>query len=110
MVILPFVENASIHGIESSPDKGIITISVTERENQLYIRLYDNGIGMSQAKLDELFHYLEENDDIGERVGMKNAYYRLKLCYQDRFDFSIHASEGMGTHIEIVLPLETEEL
>ncbi|WP_338553216.1 sensor histidine kinase [Paenibacillus sp. KS-LC4] len=110
MVILPFVENASIHGIESSPDKGMITISVTEREEQLYIKLDDNGIGMSQAKLDELFHYLEENDDIGERVGMKNAYHRLKLCYQNRFDFSIHASEGKGTHIEIVLPLETEEL
>ncbi|KQO16655.1 sensor histidine kinase [Paenibacillus sp. Leaf72] len=106
MVILPFVENASIHGIESSPDKGIIAISVTEREDKLHIRLDDNGIGMSQAKLDELFQYLEENDDIGERVGMKNAYYRLKLCYQNRFDFAIRAGEGTGTRIEITLPLE----
>ncbi|WP_039833210.1 sensor histidine kinase [Paenibacillus sonchi] len=105
MVLLPFVENASIHGIESSPDKGIIAISVVAQRDRLIFRLEDNGIGMSPEKLEELKGYLEENDDIGERVGMKNAYYRLKLCFQDRFKFAMDAREGTGTHIEISLPL-----
>ncbi|CQR57378.1 sensor histidine kinase [Paenibacillus riograndensis] len=105
MVLLPFVENASIHGIESSPDKGIIVISVAVQRDRLIFRLEDNGIGMSPEKLEELKGYLEENDDIGERVGMKNAYYRLKLCFQDRFMFAMDAREGTGTYIEISLPL-----
>ncbi|MCE3202372.1 sensor histidine kinase [Paenibacillus sonchi] len=105
MVLLPFVENASIHGIESSPDKGIIAISVAVQMDRLIFRLEDNGIGMSPEKLEELKEYLEENDDIGERVGMKNAYYRLKLCFQDRFMFAMDAREGTGTYIEISLPL-----
>lgn len=109
MVLLPFVENASIHGVESSPDKGIIAISVAVQGDRLIFSLEDNGIGMSPEKLEALRLYLEENDDIGERVGMKNAYYRLKLCFQDRFMFVMDAREGEGTHIEISLPLMEEE-
>ncbi|RRJ65613.1 sensor histidine kinase [Paenibacillus oralis] len=106
MVFLPFVENASIHGVESIPGQGIIRLSVTLREDQLIFSLDDNGIGMSPAKLQELREYLEQEAGMGERIGMKNAYSRLKLCYQDRFAFAIHTWEGQGTHIEIALPID----
>ncbi|APO45872.1 two-component sensor histidine kinase [Paenibacillus xylanexedens] len=105
MVILPFVENASIHGIESSPGVGIIQLFVSMENEQLHIRLTDNGIGMSQAKLEELLSYLDQNTDMGEHVGMKNAYSRLKLCYKNHFTFDIQTWEGEGTHIQIKLPL-----
>ncbi|MFX3649888.1 MAG: sensor histidine kinase [Paenibacillus sp.] len=105
MVILPFVENASIHGIESSPGVGIIQLFVTTENEQLLIGLTDNGIGMSQAKLEELLSYLDQNTDMGEHVGMKNAYSRLKLCYENQFSFYIQTGEGEGTHIQIKLPL-----
>ncbi|OMF65419.1 sensor histidine kinase [Paenibacillus sp. FSL R5-0766] len=106
MVILPFVENASIHGIESSPGVGIIQLFVSMENDQLHIRLTDNGIGMSQAKLEELLSYLDQNTDMGEHVGMKNAYSRLKLCYKNHFTFDIQTWEGEGTRIQIKLPLE----
>ncbi|MDR6716979.1 sensor histidine kinase [Paenibacillus sp. 2003] len=106
MVILPFVENASIHGIESSPGVGIIQLFVSMENDQLHIRLTDNGIGMSQAELEELLSYLDQNTDMGEHVGMKNAYSRLKLCYKNQFSFDIQTWEGEGTHIQIKLPLD----
>ncbi|SEK60109.1 sensor histidine kinase [Paenibacillus sp. OK003] len=106
MVILPFVENASIHGIESSPGVGVIQLLVSIEHDQLHIRLTDNGIGMSPARLEELLRYLTQDTDMGEHVGMKNAYSRLKLCYQDRFSFEIQTWEGEGTHIQIKLPLD----
>ncbi|ETT43924.1 sensor histidine kinase [Paenibacillus sp. FSL K6-1122] len=106
MVILPFVENASIHGIESSPGVGIIQLFVSMENEQLHIRLTDNGIGMSQAKLEELLSYLDQNTDMGEHVGMKNAYSRLKLCYKNHFTFDIQTWEGEGTRIQIKLPLD----
>ncbi|QOS79133.1 sensor histidine kinase [Paenibacillus sp. JNUCC31] len=106
MVILPFVENASIHGIESSPGVGVIHLLVSIEHDQLQIRLTDNGIGMSPARLEELLTYLAQDTDMGEHVGMKNAYSRLKLCYQDRFSFEIQTWEGEGTHIQIKLPLD----
>lgn len=108
MILLPFVENASIHGIESSPDKGIVVISVTVQADKLIFSFEDNGIGMAPDKLEELIRYLEDSDDIGERVGMKNAYCRLKLCYPAGFAFTMNARSGEGTSIEIILPLQEE--
>lgn len=105
MIFLPFVENASIHGIESIPDKGVIRMSIGLERDRLVFRLSDNGIGMSPEKLEEIRRYLNRDDMIGERVGMKNAYYRLKLIYRDRFSFDIQSKEGEGTSIEISLPL-----
>lgn len=105
MVILPFVENASIHGIESTPGQGLIQLSVSAEDDHLHICLEDNGIGMSSSRLEELLKYLDQNTDMGEHVGMKNAYSRLRLCYGDCFTFSIHSREGEGTQIRIKLPL-----
>lgn len=105
MIFLPFIENASIHGIESSPSKGIINIHVSQQDDKLYFNLEDNGIGISEAKLEELKRYLRENDEMGERVGMKNALNRLKLSYPHSFTFTIHSQEGEGTRIQITIPL-----
>ncbi|MCZ8517963.1 MULTISPECIES: cache domain-containing sensor histidine kinase [Paenibacillus] len=109
MIFLPFVENSSIHGIESVPEKGIIRVRIGVQSNKLKFTLEDNGIGMSPLQLEEIREYLAQDDVMGERVGMKNTFHRLKLIYQDRFIFHIHSVEREGTHIEIVLPLPTDQ-
>ncbi|MFX3634407.1 MAG: sensor histidine kinase [Candidatus Pristimantibacillus sp.] len=106
MTFLPFVENASIHGIESSPGIGLIAIHIGFADNQLVFRLSDNGIGMSPEKLKELLDYLQGDDMIGDNVGMKNVYTRLKLCYKEEFQFEIQSENGKGTIVELRLPLE----
>lgn len=105
MIFLPFVENASIHGIESVPGKGIIRIEIQGLGDGIRFMVEDNGKGISPSKLDEIRRYLTQDDVMGDRVGMKNTFYRLKLIYQDRFKFDIHSVEGKGTRIEIFLPL-----
>ncbi|MNU07372.1 hypothetical protein D3C72_2529350 [compost metagenome] len=62
-------------------------------------------MGMSPEKLKEIRCYLTKDDVMGDRVGMKNAYYRLRLIYQEHFTFDIQSREGEGTKIEIGLPL-----
>ena|GEM_PF-335880 len=106
MIFLPFVENASLHGIEAMPQIGIIRIRVGRQGSRIRFTLEDNGTGMSAAQLEEIRRYLARDDAMGERVGIKNTYYRLKLIYGDRFTFHIHSKEGKGTRIEIRLPLQ----
>lgn len=110
MTFLPFVENASIHGIEPAPGKGVITLRIEAANGELGFMLEDNGVGISKSKLEEIVNYLKEDDTMGERVGMKNAYYRLQLCYKHAFSFSLDSEEGAGTRIQIRLPLLPEEV
>ncbi|CAM4464858.1 sensor histidine kinase [Paenibacillus tarimensis] len=106
MIFLPFVENASIHGIEGSPGMGLIVIQMGISNDSLVFRLSDNGIGMAEGKLNELLVYMQQDDHMGDHVGMKNAYYRLKLCYKETFDFHIESKQGSGTTVIIRLPLQ----
>ncbi|ANY67567.1 two-component sensor histidine kinase [Paenibacillus sp. BIHB 4019] len=105
MTFLPFVENASIHGIESSPGIGLIGLHIGYEDGRILFRLTDNGIGMPEDKLSELMQYLQEDGAMGDNVGMKNVYTRLKLCYKDAFDFTLRSESGSGTTIELRLPV-----
>lgn len=106
MTFLPFVENASIHGIEKSPYKGQITIEIFQSGEELVFRLSDNGIGMSDSKREDILQYLQsEEESVRDNVGMKNAYSRLRMCYKDEFRFSLDSEPGVGTNVEICLPM-----
>jgi len=106
MTFLPFVENASIHGVENSPGIGLITIQIAREHEQIVFVITDNGMGMSAEKLDELHHYFTEDDSMGESVGMKNVYTRLKICYGDEFTYKIESEHGHGTRIILRLPIK----
>ncbi|WP_438446057.1 sensor histidine kinase [Gorillibacterium sp. sgz5001074] len=105
MTLIPYVENASIHGVESSPGKGTIRISIQAEEDSLLFRLSDNGAGMTPEKLEEVVSYLKGDDTMGEHVGMKNAYTRLLMCFGDSFEFRIASIWGEGTEVRIRMPL-----
>lgn len=104
MSLIPFVENASIHGIEPIKGKGIINISIKSNRDHLICEVTDNGQGMEKEEYEKLLQSLEEAEDIGEHVGIKNVYCRLKLHYADNFDFRITSTKGAGTTISIILP------
>lgn len=100
------MENASIHGVENSPGIGLITIQIAREHEQIVFVITDNGMGMSAEKLDELHHYFTEDDSMGESVGMKNVYIRLKICYGDEFTYKIESEHGHGTRIILRLPIK----
>jgi len=108
MTFLPFVENASIHGIENNPGIGLITIQIAREHQQIVFVITDNGMGMSAEKVEELHHYFVEDETMGESVGMKNVYTRLKICYGDEFTYAIDSETGHGTRIILRLPVNGE--
>lgn len=108
MSFLPFVENASIHGIEATKEGGRIQIIIKKTNNVLIFTLVDNGIGMSEEVKNRLLSYLYGDDQIGERIGVQNVIYRLRLYYADRFRFDIQSKQGKGTRVHIEIPIEEE--
>lgn len=106
MTLLPFVENASIHGIESIPHNGLIAVAIRLSGERLQVTITDNGIGMPRDKLEDILLYLNEDTAIKEKIGMKNAFTRLRMCYGEQFQFEIRSEPGQGTAVEIGLPMK----
>lgn len=99
MMFLPFVENASIHGIEPLRHGGTIDIRIELSDGDLMFSIRDNGVGMNQEQVDKIYGYIQNEVEIGDRIGMQNVIYRLKLLYGSRFDLQIDSAPGEGTHI-----------
>lgn len=106
MSFLPFVENASIHGIEAAKQGGMIDLHIAKAHDKLVFVLRDNGIGMRPETRETLLGYLHRDHEMGERIGVQNVVYRLKLYYPDRFQFHIQSEPNLGTTIHIEIPAE----
>ncbi|MBB3108061.1 two-component system sensor histidine kinase YesM [Paenibacillus phyllosphaerae] len=109
MAFLPFVENASIHGIENIPGIGYITIQIAQEQEQIIFLISDNGSGIAQEKIDELHRYIHEDDAMGDSIGMKNVMTRLKIYYGESFNFAIASAPNKGTRITLRLPITRSE-
>jgi two-component system sensor histidine kinase YesM len=106
MMFLPFVENASIHGIEPLKSGGRIDVHIEREEDDLVFAIRDNGIGMDEEKVKQFYLYLESEEEIGERIGVQNVIYRLKLIYGDRFQLLIESAPMQGTFINLRIPVD----
>lgn len=104
-----FIENACIHGIETTDKDGVISITVTKNDNNLYIEISDNGKGFEERRLEELRSMLAHADHKilyeSKSTGMLNAYLRLKMFCDGNIVFDIDSEPESGTDIMIQLPL-----
>lgn len=102
LILQPIVENAIVHGIEPSPDGGMITI--TGKQDGLYNMIFveDDGVGMTQEQLRKLNAQLEQplTDEIG--TGTWNVHRRLKYQYggQSGLSFEQLPMGGLRTTIK----------
>lgn len=104
MCFLSFVENACIHGLESIRGKGWMKMQLTRTGDMLTFQLSDNGIGIVPEKLNAILSDLEQ-EGMDKHVGIKNVFIRLKLYYQNNFQFVIKSDPGMGTMVCISIPV-----
>lgn len=109
MLILTFVENACIHGIEKKKDGGEISIIVSKQDEAIYIEILDSGIGMDEKRLMKIKESLDKNDittsNWEESTGILNAYLRLKMHYQQEVELVMESQMYNGTEVCIKLPI-----
>lgn len=107
LLIQPVVENSFIHGLEARKSGGFIYISIENDGQNVYIRVKDNGCGMSESKLEELRQKLLTGtvENISTSIGMVNVNQRIKLFYGDKYGISIESKEEEGTTVTIHVPL-----
>lgn len=81
LTIQPLVENAVIHGIESSMEAGLIVIRADEKDGKLTVTVEDDGKGMPDADMPELLKRLNRPMDEETGCGLWNVHQRMLLRY-----------------------------
>lgn len=104
--IQPLVENCFVHGVEKSLDPVLIKVEVSSNENEIDIRVFDNGPGVSDERLSEIKKSLQsEAYDLGKQgnsVGLSNIHHRLRYAYGYSYGISIESTkEGFAVHLKI---------
>lgn len=108
-VIITFVENACVHGIEKSVEGGSITIVISEDENDLYFEIMDEGSGMEQEELRNLSALVEQADieyiqKAEKSIGIVNTVVRMHQYYGQRVQIDINSAAQEGTEVCIRFP------
>ncbi|WLR51308.1 ATP-binding protein [Bacillus tianshenii] len=103
LVIQPLIENAIRHGICKTLEGGTVTLSVEKYEHECQIIIEDDGVGMTEEKLNSLF----TQDFESKGVGLKNIKQRLAFFFGTSLE--VESEQGVGTRITITLPYQEKE-
>ncbi len=105
LLLQPIVENAIFHGIEKRNEKGEVTLRAYSENGVLYIEIEDNGIGMSEEKLEILRkEIMETPEEIRFTGALNNINHLLRLKYGTKFGIVVTSASGKGTKVVIRLP------
>ncbi len=103
MILQPLVENALVHGLEEKEGDRRLLIAAKEEKDLLQISIRDNGIGMSQERIEEVLGgQLKQEKQHG--VGLYNVHQRIQMSYGEAYGIEIQSRLGEGTEILIRLP------
>jgi sensor histidine kinase YesM len=128
LMVQPLVENAIRHALEPKLEGGSLYIKARRRRGSLILWVLDNGIGISQERLDEIRASIaasltlktygqrevavtvkpeldNENTVLeGIGIGLANLATRFGLLYGDTCRFEIQSRLDKGTLVRVIIP------
>ena len=104
LTLQPLVENAIYHGIKPLDRKGHIRVLVKQKEDIVYLRVQDDGVGLSGERFWEV---LQKGAQSGDSFGLRNVAERLHLYYGERCALELE-EKAQGTTILIRIQTAAE--
>lgn len=105
LTLQPLVENALYHGIKLKRGKGHIRISgEVDEEEQIVIRVWDNGVGVSQSQLEDLARSVTSENGLNQ-LGLMNVHQRLRLYFGRGSGLSFNSVEGEWFEVQVCFPM-----
>lgn len=105
-IILNLLSNA----IKYTPKDGIIFVSIREENNNVYISISDNGIGIPKEKIDKIFErYVQVDNKLtrknnGSGIGLSLV---KSLVEMHEGDIKVESAVNKGSTFIIRLPIKT---
>lgn len=110
LMLQPLVENAIYHGMEFMDGDGLIVVKAWREENELYLSVADNGLGMTEDKVEMILTGKSASGNgRGSGIGVKNVNERIKLYFGEAYGLTIDSEPDEGTTVIIHLPAKDEK-
>ena len=84
--------------------EGKITVRGEKKEDDIYIIIEDNGMGMRKEVLENI---LKDNNKVpkhGSGVGVINVHSRIQLMFGEQYGLEIYSEPDEGTRVVIHIP------
>ena len=104
LVLQPLLENAIYYGMEFMDGEGEIHVRGYRRDNDVYLEVEDNGLGMPEEEAAELLNGKERPHKHGSGVGLVNVHSRLKLRFGEDYGLIVHSCPDEGMMVQIHIP------
>ena len=108
LMLQPLVENALLHGLDLKRGQNRISIGGEVKEGRLALWVQDNGRGMSEEQIRQLFLGSGKKERGLSGIGVANVRERLKLYYGECAGVTCVSGEE-GTRIAMFLPAYKEQ-
>jgi two-component system LytT family sensor kinase len=95
MLLQPLVENSIKHGLSRKVGGGRITIKTAIKNGRTLIDVVDDGLGMSEERLEQAF---------GGGIGLSNVNERLRTIYGASCTLKLTSEPGRGTAVSVEIP------
>jgi len=117
MIFQPIVENSIKHGFRDYNTYLHIKIEeVSIENNDVLIRIIDNGTTLSKERAEEINHLLQRvnnnvphldvmEQEIDSGIGLCNIAERIKLHYGEQYYLKLTSHDNQGAIVEMLIPL-----
>lgn len=107
LILQPLVENSLYHGVKPKNGTAFVRISIQARNDQILVKVIDNGIGMEKESLHQLRAMISSDSEetTSRHIGLKNTNRRLQLSFGPESCLHIRSKKGMGTLVWFYIPL-----
>lgn len=109
LVFQPMIENAVKYGF-GGRETLKVELKVYQHDGNLVMICHDNGVGITEEKLSELNHILEQEEHDGRHSGLYNIHRRIQILYGNLYGVEVRSNEGYGTTLIVNLPIHEEEI
>lgn len=102
LTLQPILENAIYHGLKAK-NGGNIKLIGTSVNGDIHFIIYDDGMGIEQKKINELFDNKGVRDNV-DSFGIPSIDKKLKLLYGEDYGLSIISKLYEYTKVTIKIP------
>jgi two-component system LytT family sensor kinase len=95
MILQPIIENSIRHGLANKVEGGTVCLRTWLDGTRLNISVEDDGVGISEEKLENLFE---------SGIGVSNVNERLRVLFGAGYRIAVDSTPGQGTKTRIEIP------